>query len=95
MEEQAGEQLQQDQEEFFGTQGTMEDGVQDQETRLTGPQGKDPHQQEGATLQVKKTRRRMMPGNQVKTSSGVVFGNGQKLKAKFIGDRKGTMVQKN
>ena len=33
--------------------------------------------------------------NQVKTSSGIVFGNGQRLKAEFIGDKKGTVIQKN
>ena len=33
--------------------------------------------------------------NQVKTNSGIVFGNGQRLKAEFIGDKKGTVIQKN
>ena len=33
--------------------------------------------------------------NQVKTNSGIVFGNGQRLKAKFIGDKKGTVIQEN
>ena len=33
--------------------------------------------------------------NQAKTSSGIVFGNGQRLKAEFIGDRKGTVIQKS
>ena len=33
--------------------------------------------------------------NQVKTNSGIVFGNGQRLKADFIGDKKGTVIQKN
>ena len=33
--------------------------------------------------------------NLVKTSSGIMFGNGQRLKAEFIGDKKGTMIQKN
>ena len=33
--------------------------------------------------------------NQVKTSSGIVFGNGQRLKAEFIADKKGTVIQKN
>ena len=33
--------------------------------------------------------------NQVKTSSGIVFGNGQRLKSEFIEDRKGTVIQKN
>ena len=62
MEEQAGEQLQQEQEELFGTQGTMEDGAQDQGTELTGQQDQDPDQMEGATSQGKERRRRMMQG---------------------------------
>ena len=33
--------------------------------------------------------------NQVKTSSCIVFGNGQRLKAEFVTDKKGTMIQKN
>ena len=33
--------------------------------------------------------------NQVETSSGIVFGNGKRLKAESIGDKKGTMIQEN
>ena len=33
--------------------------------------------------------------NQVKTSSGIVFWNGQRIKVEFIGDKKGTVIQKN
>ena len=62
LEEQAGEQHQQEQEELSGTQGTMEDGEQDQETELTGQQDQDPDQMGGATSQGKEKRRRMMPG---------------------------------
>ena len=40
----------------------MEDEVQDQETGLTGPHGKDPDQMERATLQGKEKRRRTTPG---------------------------------
>ena len=31
--------------------------------------------------------------NQVKTNSGIVFGNGQRLMAEFIRDKKGTVIQ--
>ena len=62
MEEQAGEQLWKEQEELYGIQGIMEDGAQDQGTRLTGPKGQDPDQQEGATLQGKERIRKMTPG---------------------------------
>ena len=64
VEEQPGEQHQQEQEqeELSETQGTMEDGEQDQETELTGQQDQDPYQMEGATSQGKERRRRMMPG---------------------------------
>ena len=61
VEEQARDQLQKEQEELCGTQGTMEYGDQDWETGLTGPQGQDLNQLEGATLQGKEKRWRMMP----------------------------------
>ena len=62
VEEQQGEQHQQDQEESSGTQGTIEDGEQDQETELTGQQDQDPDQMEGATSQGKEKKRRTIPG---------------------------------
>ena len=33
--------------------------------------------------------------NQVKTNSGIVFGSEQRLKIESIGDKKGTVIQKN